>query len=494
MIPRLIHQTYISRSRIPSNWETARQSVIKNHPDYSYVFWTDDDIHSFMRKEYPTAYHSFFVNYPHKIQQIDAFRYFVLYHYGGIYMDLDIGVNASMDKYLEHDLVLLRSYANSSYFTNALMMSSPRNAFMRQCMDALHSHQGRYRHLGKHLHVMNSTGPLFLSKQLNRYTDMYYTISSEDFGGDCNLCNLEKCTGGRIFFQVQGSSWHSLDSTIFNYLFCHGFTCVLILLLFILLTKYKYKFIMSLLLYICIVIGIHNYKRYTASYFKTCLFNAHLDREYGKSSDTNTHHELYKLLRSFMHVCETHDIRPVLMYGGLLGWKLKDALLPWDDDIDMIVLEEDHEKLVALDGRETPDWIFKVNPRYSNRVVNDPYNVIEARMISKRSGVFIDLMFHWRTPVATFRAKDSNEYPVDDVLPLRRVTFHGIPVYVPNKVDAVLVQRYGTKVLQPYEWHEKYHGSAKFISRLMYMNMNELKNELTGHVYLIPLILKLFLL
>ena len=35
--------------------------------------------------------------FPHKIQKIDFFRYLAVYHYGGVYMDLDILLHKSLD-------------------------------------------------------------------------------------------------------------------------------------------------------------------------------------------------------------------------------------------------------------------------------------------------------------------------------------------------------------------------------------------------------------
>lgn len=230
MIPKMIHQTYKSLEDVPEHWERARQSVLRAHPDYQYVFWTDDDIHRFMLREYPTFYRETFIQYPHVIQRIDAFRYFVLYHYGGIYMDLDIGVKQPLDKYLRHDLVLMDSVS----YTNALMMSSRGNPFMLQCIHALHSYKDQYRMLGKHVHVMNSTGPRFLTNQLKTYRrERYYVISKEAFQGDCTVCNMNQCVGGNEFFQVEGKTWNSWDSTLYNFVLCKRNYLLLFVCLFI---------------------------------------------------------------------------------------------------------------------------------------------------------------------------------------------------------------------------------------------------------------------
>jgi mannosyltransferase OCH1-like enzyme len=242
MIPKIIHQTYKSLEEIPEHWERARQSVLRAHPDYQYVFWTDKDIHRFMQREYPTFYRETFVKYPHVIQRIDAFRYFVLYHYGGIYMDLDIGVKRPLDKYIKHDLVVVKSMNVSNVFTNSLMMSSRGNPFMLQCMHALHSYKDQYRMLGKHVHVMNSTGPLFLTNQLQKYRkESYYVISKEAFQGDCTVCNLDKCVGGNEFFSVKGNSWHSWDSAAYNFVLCKRNYLLLFFCLLSMYIMYKIK-------------------------------------------------------------------------------------------------------------------------------------------------------------------------------------------------------------------------------------------------------------
>lgn len=237
MIPKIIHQTYKSLAEIPKHWECARQSVLKHNPEYTYIFWTDNDIHLFMRTYYPDFYHSTFVNYVHVIQQIDAFRYFVLYHYGGVYIDLDIGTKCRLDKYLNNDLVLVKSANTPNIVTNSMMMSSPGNAFMRQCMSSLKLYKHSYHWLGKHMHVMSSTGPLFISKQYKRYKGQVQIMSKEDFNGNCSVCNMNKCSGGNTFYQVEGNSWHSWDSRLYNYILCKW--VYILLTIFVLIMMYQ---------------------------------------------------------------------------------------------------------------------------------------------------------------------------------------------------------------------------------------------------------------
>ena len=50
--------------------------------------WTDAKSRELIATEYPW-FLSTFDNYSQPIQRADAIRYFVLAHYGGIYIDLD---------------------------------------------------------------------------------------------------------------------------------------------------------------------------------------------------------------------------------------------------------------------------------------------------------------------------------------------------------------------------------------------------------------------
>lgn len=116
LIPKIIHQTYINES-IPAKWREAQQSCVDMHEDYEYKvsripapttdraqlageevwskadrppqqLWTDAGSRDFVAKEYPWFLDSF-DNYHFPIQRADAIRYFVLAHFGGIYIDLD---------------------------------------------------------------------------------------------------------------------------------------------------------------------------------------------------------------------------------------------------------------------------------------------------------------------------------------------------------------------------------------------------------------------
>jgi mannosyltransferase OCH1-like enzyme len=243
MIPKILHQTWKS-PEVPTHWKGAQESVRSMNPDYEYMFWTNDDIARFVQVAYPQFYR-LLAEYPHPIQIIDAFRYFVLYHYGGIYIDLDIGCKRPLDPgILQHDLLLVKSMNTPSIYTNAMMMSSKHNPFMRQCMFSLeHSAKSTIWTPGKHLHVMNSTGPLFLTNQMRRYDGPVHTLPAKMFSGNCNACNLNStCQGGVYFYHVVGESWHAWDTKLYNMILCNWFkSALLVVVVVVLVVLFKYQ-------------------------------------------------------------------------------------------------------------------------------------------------------------------------------------------------------------------------------------------------------------
>lgn len=120
IIPRIIHQTYKNNHSIPSLWLRTMESC-KREKEFKFILWTDEQIDEFIKTEYPEYYTKVFIKYPYNIQRVDAFRYFVLYTYGGIYMDLDIGCVDSSN----HHLTSLIDFIPSNYYETIFPKTSP---------------------------------------------------------------------------------------------------------------------------------------------------------------------------------------------------------------------------------------------------------------------------------------------------------------------------------------------------------------------------------
>lgn len=63
--------------------------------------------------------------------------------------------------------------------------------------------------------------------------------------------------------------------------------------------------------------------------------------------------ELNHMLSLFDEYCQHHDIRVILAGGTLLGAIRHKGFIPWDDDIDVVVMKDEFEKLISL-AKENP--------------------------------------------------------------------------------------------------------------------------------------------
>ena len=85
--PKFLHQSYRNYD-MPENFLKWQKTVKAANPDWTYVFWTDEDNRRLIEQHYPWFLETY-DGYKHHICRADAARYFYLYHYGGVYLDLD---------------------------------------------------------------------------------------------------------------------------------------------------------------------------------------------------------------------------------------------------------------------------------------------------------------------------------------------------------------------------------------------------------------------
>ena len=207
----------------------------------------------------------------------------------------------------------------------------------------------------------------------------------------------------------------------------------------------KLIIIVIIITIVIIIITIYMLKKSNEKFFTEATFSQHLDSRYGVRNLRleDIHSTLRHLLKVFSEYCNENDIKPVIMHGTLIGYYFNKKILPWDDDIDIILVGNDAYKLKNHDGS---NYIIEVNPNSRNRSKSDKNNVIDARIISKTNGVFIDITFFIGEDQLC--AKDTHCYSSENILPLKPAIFEGSNVWIPNDIKTCLIQEYGQNVLK----------------------------------------------
>ncbi|KAF2171035.1 glycosyltransferase family 32 protein [Zasmidium cellare ATCC 36951] len=209
LIPKIIHQTYINTS-IPEVWQEAQQSCLDFHkdPEWEYKLWTDKASLEFIAEEYPEFLETF-QNYRYPIQRADAIRYFVLDHFGGVYIDLDDGCNRPLEPLLNYPAFVRKTVPTG--VSNDAMGAVPHHPFFQRVIEELQNYDRSW--VLPYITVMASTGPLFLSIIWRHYTDEGYNIGDGPDGGRIRILFPEEYNNypWSFFTHHLGNSWHGYD-------------------------------------------------------------------------------------------------------------------------------------------------------------------------------------------------------------------------------------------------------------------------------------------
>lgn len=159
-VPRLLHQTWKSCEVIPrqrSYWDRcARLS-----PTWHVALWTDDANRAFVAKHFPQQL-AMYDGYDTFIKRVDAVRYMLLYHYGGVYMDLDFACVRSLDtiplREMPGEAILLYQRRRSSIeaVSNAFMAAPPRHPFFGFLVNQLASSRHRSGQRASNMSLLTS--------------------------------------------------------------------------------------------------------------------------------------------------------------------------------------------------------------------------------------------------------------------------------------------------------------------------------------------------
>lgn len=136
--------------------------------------------------------------------------------------------------------------------------------------------------------------------------------------------------------------------------------------------------------------------------------------------DINVKAEILNILKAFKAYCRQHDLSFVLAYGTLLGAVRHQGFIPWDDDVDVIMVQQDYQKLCTLAEQDPyldeahryritrpgePDYCYPYIKVFDTR-----YRIREKNIAERYNhGLFIDV----------FRVDFWPESPLRETLQLR---------------------------------------------------------------------------
>jgi phosphorylcholine metabolism protein LicD len=176
------------------------------------------------------------------------------------------------------------------------------------------------------------------------------------------------------------------------------------------------------------------------------------------------------MIKAFHNICIKYNIKYMLGYGNLLGSILYGGWIPWDGDVDIMVAQEDFQKLKDVLTHELPSelWFQDVynDKTYNNRVISKirDLNSCYTSYKNKKShnGLQIDLSVYKfiENQLITYDQNNLKNIMFNDTYPLKLSKFEDVEFYVPNNPEKFLTQQYGKnwKKMLPIEKRYPHEG------------------------------------
>lgn len=179
-VPKIIHQLW-KNNDIPEHLLHMQSSVIKHNPDYEYMFWTDTKIASFIQTYYPSL-SLFYNSFKYIIQKIDFVRLLILYHFGGVYIDIDSLCFGSVDDILKYPVSVINTKKHPAFsdfypfiLNNAFISSEKNNHFIKTIINNIIEYKDPNNYYDfcsfnpEYTTVLRSAGPLCITESYMRY-------------------------------------------------------------------------------------------------------------------------------------------------------------------------------------------------------------------------------------------------------------------------------------------------------------------------------------
>lgn len=131
MIPKVIHFCWFGDKKMPPLAKKCIKSWKKHCPDYEIKLWNEKnfnlDVNRYVREAYEAKKWAFITDYA---------RLYIVYHYGGIYLDTDVELLKPLDSLLDHKAFFgIEATPNKCIATGLGFGAEKENPVVKEIMD-----------------------------------------------------------------------------------------------------------------------------------------------------------------------------------------------------------------------------------------------------------------------------------------------------------------------------------------------------------------------
>lgn len=171
--------------------------------------------------------------------------------------------------------------------------------------------------------------------------------------------------------------------------------------------------------------------------------------------------EIYELLKKVDQIFTKQNIKYWATAGTLLGALRHGGLIPWDDDLDICIIDTDENKLNELknlleaEGLEIQFWkdIYKIYPkngiaiediRNNGELFPFKYPFIDVFVVTLEKTCEHEDVYVHKSPIF-YSVFNNEKYTFSQIENLQRISFGPVSIPVPEKPELFLNVVYGNK-------------------------------------------------
>lgn len=227
---------------IPENFKYKINNCTRLNNDLEVKIWNGYDCRELLINNFP-EYLKLYDSLPYPIMKCDMIRYFILYKYGGFYMDCDRTclkpLSELITKYNEPDVMVGYfnydiNFHNIVYYNNDFLYSKQGSLFMKQCFQNIKLSIMP----NKTLQILNTGGPIFLRNQIVNYNGNEKIIKLSKEINSCDVCGCTPDLSQQYTFSdFSKSSWLSFKEKIIFFFLCNRHSIILLIIISMLIVK-----------------------------------------------------------------------------------------------------------------------------------------------------------------------------------------------------------------------------------------------------------------
>ena len=171
-----------------------------------------------------------------------------------------------------------------------------------------------------------------------------------------------------------------------------------------------------------------------------------------KMSPINTLEDLYKTIHYTTSFLLQHNILYCIESGTLLGCARHQGIIPWDDDMDIMIFKDGYDRIKTLmDKFITEDfYIMQCSPGFKIFYKNIPYGELFVYDYKREINKYC-MSYPYVNNVPTYYMQKlyfNVMFDPNDIFPIQTIMFEDFEVCVPNNIIGILKSTYKGNLLE----------------------------------------------